>query len=303
MRVAGQAGLGLAGLLLLASFGPVLAQTLPPITGEAETVYSDADRARDEAISRRFVQSLLRPSFNLDGQFTRWKTPVCPRIVGLTPSAKYVVEKRIRDVAQEAGAPVDRNDPCHPNIVIFVSPEPQTTLNEVLKADNLLLAAAPKKELTLKYPVQAWYFGMFRDNNGAMHLDVPWEILYPERDTPPPIPARLTRLSTGLKAEMGVATVIVDAAAISSLTLGSLGDYLALMTLAQTPATGRCQPAPSIANLFLKDCAAEFHSTQLSDVDMAMLTALYHAPEEPERLQTNRVLGGMTRYLEREHGK
>ena len=75
------------------------------------------------------------------------------------------------------------------------------------------------------------------------------------------------------------------------------------MTLSQTPATGRCQPAPSIANLFLKDCDAEFHSGSLSEMDLALLTALYQTPDEPEKLQMQRIVSGMQHKLEGEGGK
>jgi hypothetical protein len=287
--------------LMLALPGIALAQVPPPISSQVETVYSEAQRARDEDLSRRLVQSLLRPSVNLEGQFTRWKTPICPRIVGLTPTAAHVVDRRIRDIATQVGAPVNRTDPCHPNIVILVTPTPQETLDDVAKADFMLVASARSKDrMAVKHPVQAYYFGLYRDFKGRTFWDMDWEFYL---DEPPRVAAKMTRISTGIKAEIGVATIIVDANAIAGLTLGSVGDYLGLMALAQTPATGRCQPAPSIANLFLKECATDVRSDSLSDVDLAMLTSLYQASEEPERLQVNRLLMGMTRYLEGAHGK
>ncbi len=299
MRGKGQA-LRLAMLFLLAASTATQAQTPPPITGEAETVYSDADRARDEDLSRRQTQSLLRPSHSLEGQFTRWKRLVCPRVVGLTPAASRVIEKRIRDVAFKVGAPVNWLD-CQPNIVILVTPEPEETLHDVSKVDFTLVASARQQDrLTMRYPVQAYYFGLYKDFNGRTFWDMDWEFYL---DAPPKVASNLTRLSTGIKAELGVATIIVDVKAINGLTLGSVGDYLALMALAQTPATGRCQPAPSIANLFVKECTADVHSDSLSDVDLAMLAGLYQANEEPEKLQQQRLWGGMTRYLEGQHSK
>jgi hypothetical protein len=282
--------------------GLALAQAPAPfVQGQPETIYSDAQRERDEALSRHFVQSLLRPSHNLEGQFTRWKVPVCPHVVGLTKSNTYVVEKRIREVAEQAGVPLDRKDPCRPNIEIFISPEPQVTLDAVRKADFMLVASTPyAATMTLHYPVQAFYYGFYRDYNGKVFLDMDWEFYL---DDPPHVAAKGTRLSTGIKAQMGMATIIVDANAITGLTLGSLGDYLALMALAQTPATGHCQPAPSIANLFLTDCDAELHTTSLSHADVAMLTALYKTPEEPEKLQWQRIGGTMRRILEAEGEK
>jgi len=265
----------LALMLLLLGAGAARAQTPALPVGEPETVYSDAQRQKDDQTSRRFVQSLLRPSYTLDGQFSRWKIPICPRVMGMAPAAAYMVEKRIRDVAQEIGAPLDRRDPCASNIVIFVTDRQQ-----------ILLDAMVAKDL--------------RDYDGGLHMDVPWESICPDCSTPPPIPANDTWLHTGIQAQMGTEVILADIAAISGLTLGELGDYLALMVLAQTPATGRCQPAPSIANLFLKDCEADFHTTALSDADMAMLTALYQTPDEPEKLQGMRLIANMRRNLEGE---
>ncbi len=286
-------GFILAGALGLS--GAALAQA--PAPSEPETIYSDAERQKDELLSRKFVQSLLKPSYILDGQFTRWKAPVCPHIVGLAPLDAYVVERRIRDVAQQISAPLDRHDPCTPNIVIFVTSQPQALLDAIAAKEFLLAAGTRSRDrLTVSYPVQPWYFGSYRDFNGKLWLDMDCE-LYLD-DCPPHVSANDTRLRSGIQAEMNAATILVDSRYIVGMTLGSLGDYLALMALAQTPATGRCQPAPSIANLFIKDCEADLHVANLSDADLAMLTALYETPEDMEKLQMMRLIGNMRRNLE-----
>ena len=291
------------GLVLILLVLPMAAQAQPApqppqVASEPETVYSDAQREKDDATARRFVQSLLRPSHSLEGQFTRWKKPVCPHVIGMTKAAAYVVERRIREVAEEAGVPLNRADPCLPNIEIFVSPEPQATLDAIKKTDFMLLASTPYASTMIQhYPVQAYYYGFYRDYNGRVWLDMDWEFYL---DEPPHVARNGLILKTGIKAEMGMATIIVDAGAVSGMTLGSLGDYVALMALAQTPATGHCQPAPSIANLFLNDCDADLHTTSLSNADLAMLTALYQTPEEPEKLQWQRLGGNMRRDLEAE---
>ena len=288
------------GLALILLTLPVVAQAQPApqppqVASEPETVYSDAQRQKDDQTARRFVQSLLSPSYTLEGQFSRWKTPICPRVIGMAPTAAYVVERRIRDIAQQIGAPLDRHDPCNPDIVIFVTPQPQTMLDALVAKNHWLFDAGKMK---VSYPAQAWYTNVLHDYNGMPHLDVPWEIICPDCLTPPPIPANDTWLHTGIQAQMGAATILVNSAAITGMTLGSFADYLALMTLAQTPATGRCQPAPSIANLFLANCSADSHTTALSEVDLAMLTALYQTPDEPEKLQATRLIGNMRRNLE-----
>ena len=167
-----KAAIAALALTLLAT--GALAQTPAPAS-EPETIYSNAQRTKDELLSRKFVQSLLSPSLNLEGQFSRWKKPICPRVAGMTPLAAHMVERRIRDIAQQIGAPLDRADPCRPNIIVFVSPQPQATLDSVVARNHWLFDGAPVRELKVHYPVQAWYEGLYRDFNGVMHRDLPWE--------------------------------------------------------------------------------------------------------------------------------
>jgi hypothetical protein len=97
---------------------------------------------------------------------------------------------------------------------------------------------------------------------------------------------------------MAGAIIIVDAKAIMGKSLGELGDYFSLLALSQAPHTGRCQPAPSIANLMAAGCNADLRTTGLSDVDLAMLTGLYGTPLEPELIQKARLIGNMRKALE-----
>jgi hypothetical protein len=87
------------------------------------------------------------------------------------------------------------------------------------------------------------------------------------------------------------------------MSLGELGDYLALMTLAQAGQYGACQPMPTIANLMLKGCDPGDRTHGLSHVDIALLTGLYEVPDSPEKLQKQRIVGAMRRSLERQFGK
>jgi hypothetical protein len=293
--------------LVVVLSGAALAQALPP--GEPETVTSDAQRQKDEQLSRRFVQSLLHQSYSLDGQYARWKVPVCPHVYGLTPVAAYQVQRRIRDIAAQVGAPVERREDCIANIGIIFTAQPQASLDSIAAARPYLLQGGNQRPV-VQYPVQAWYTAFRIEYDGFRVLDIPREIAEPWRDYIPgshnDLPwskANDSRLHTGQTAEMAAATVLVDNKAVTGMTLGTLGDYLALMTLSQAPATASCQPAPSISNLFLKACGADLRTTALSDVDLAMLTALYQTPDQPEKLQAMRIVGNMQRNLEGESRK
>jgi hypothetical protein len=330
--------LSVLALAPLASATTALAQ---PDSSQVETVYSDAQREADQDLSRRFVTGLLAPSATFENQYAKWKRAVCPNVYGMSASAKYVLERRIRDVAQEVGAPVDRADSCTPNVTIVVTPQPQAALDSIALSSPYLVTGGKKRQLTVTQPIQAWYTTYRRDFSGLAQLDLNWEdaataapegaaglsplafdatIGIPtesvftgpgglssatsgtlERDIPR-IRSQGTRLSTGISPEMAGVVVIVDSKAIMGMTLGTLGDYFALLALSPSPATGRCQEAPTIANLMAQGCANDVKSSQLTGVDVALLTGLYQTPEKPEMVQKQRIIGAMRRTLEARYG-
>jgi hypothetical protein len=318
--------------LLLLTSAAALAQ---PAT-QFETVYSDAQRERDQDLSRRFVQGLLAPSYSFEDQYAKWKRPVCPNVYGMSAVAKFMIERRIREVAQQVGAPVDRADPCTPNITIVVTPEPQASLDSIAASAPYLVMGGKKRQLTVTQPIQSWYTTYRRDYGGLAQLDLPWEdgatasvgdtgglvtgsntsfmdmaetgvnagpamssLMQGSLESDlPRVHAQGGRLGTGVSPEMAGVVVIVDAKAIMGMTLGALGDYFALLSLSQAPVTGRCQEAPSIANLMVASCNRDVKTASLSNVDVALLTGLYHTPEKPEMIQKQRIIGAMRRSLE-----
>ena len=279
------------------TLGTSLARAQPQELGDPETVYSDAQRQIDLDHSRRVVETMLAPSFSIDGQYARWKQPVCPHVYGLTPVAAYVVERRIRDVAAQVGAPVDRRDPCIPNIGIIFSAQPQASLTSIATARPFLVQGGSQKP-EVRYPVQAWYASFAVSNNGHRIIDIPWEMMTPPLDGPPTMLAvDSTRLSTGVHAEMAAATVLVDSKAATGKTTGELADYLAMMVLGQAGQYGKCLETASITNLML-DCGPENTTHALSHIDIALLKGLYQMPLEPELLQKPRLLAIVRRTLE-----
>jgi hypothetical protein len=291
-------------MLLLLAGSAAWAQGEPPLLlqGPPETVYSDAQRQIDLEHSRRVVETLLAPSFSVDDQYARWKRPVCPHVYGLTPVAAWQIEHRIKEVAALVGAPVDRSDPCIANIGIIFTAQPQASLVSIANA-NPYLVQGGSQTLTVRYPVEAWYATFRTDYDGYKNIDIPWEKITPPLDAPPHVAANTSRLHTGLTAEMATATVMVDTQAVTGMPIGELSDYLALMTLAQASQFGACQPLPTIANLMLKGCDTGDTMHKLSHVDMAMLTALYSVPDNPEKLQKQRIVGAIRRSLEAQFGK
>ena len=163
------------------------AQAAAPV----ETITSEAQRDRDDATARISgpVGALLAQSQTMEGQYARWKAPVCPHVYGLTPVAAWLIEHRIKEIAEQVGAPVDRNDPCKPNIGIIVTPDPQKSFDSIAaRAPQLMLTGAMHTKV--EYPVETWYAGLLRDYNGKLDFDQDWEDS--GLDGPPYVPAQLS---------------------------------------------------------------------------------------------------------------
>jgi hypothetical protein len=282
--------------LALILSGAVSAQPVEqaPARGATENVTVRAQRVESWNYSAGFVTSLLRPSFTMQDQFAKWKQPVCPRVKGMSAASAHLIEHRIRQIAEKIGAPLDQNEACAPkNIVIVVSQEPQTILEGLKDKDRPLFASTPPGDLKMRYPVQVWYYSVDIDYNGQTYTESD-----PFFSDTPAMKSNYTQLSTGIQPETRMATIIADSNSISGMALGTFADYVALLSLAQTPVTGRCQPAPSIANLFLTGCEDGFHTTSLSTADLALLTGIYQTPDTPERLQKVRIIANMRKNLE-----
>ena len=297
----------LLALLLAFTAAPVLAQP---------AIYSDARRAADEDMAPRLVQGMLIEAYGLEGQYAKWRQPICLRILGLSPVTAFQVDRRIKEVATLVGAPVDRSETCTSTISIVVSPDPTATLELIASQSAKVNGGANGGNGKFPYPVQAWHATILRDYSGRRNLMLPWEDadivngLSPLDSLLVQVAARysisssartgsranLSRLRTGQTAELGAAVIVMDSNKIAGKSVGSLSDYFALMALAQHRFNNVCQPAPSIANLMVEGCANSV--TALSDSDIALLTGLYATPEEPERVQKARIIGNMREKME-----
>jgi hypothetical protein len=292
--------LRLPALLLLLSGAAAAAQT--PVAHEPETVYSDAEVEQDQSISRQTVGSVLDPVWSMDDQYARWKKPVCFNVYGLSASAKYVIERRMKDIALQVGAPVDRNDPCVPNVTIAVTPAPAATLASVHAARRALLPnyGFIAAELKQSQPVQAWYGVSVRGTSGRE------ELLFdgfndgiPDERRFGAMSGELSRINTGLSTALQTVLIVADTKALMGKSLGTLADHFAMLALAQMRDTEQCKDVPTIANLMNPNCTADFRPDAITGNDLALLTAMYQTPDqEMQKMQRARIIGNMRRTLE-----
>lgn len=270
----------------------------PPLAPDVETVYSDAQRDADESLSRRAVTGVLAPADGTEsGQYARWKEPVCFNVYGLSVLAKYQVETRLKAIAQQVGAQIDRAENCAPNILIAFTADPGATLESIARVRPWLVPGLGmiRSRTRESLPIQAWYSIALTGKSGRPIL------VYDGYDEEPRIFAAqsLSRLSSGLESRIMAVTMVVDTKAIMGMNLTTLADHFAVMTLAQTRATNRCRNFATIVNLMLKDCDPAYTPQAITGNDIALLTAHYKVLDDRmELLQGMRIIGNMRRTLE-----
>src|SRR5471032_1261037 len=122
-----------------------------------------------------FTKTFATPTM-ITGKMARWEHRLCPRVVGQNAHYTQFITQRVQYVALAAGAPVDTDASCTPNIEIVFTTTPQALLDAVSKDDQHYLgyfsSVAEKKALaTVTRPIQAWYATESTDLKGRRHLD------------------------------------------------------------------------------------------------------------------------------------
>jgi hypothetical protein len=278
----------------------------PPSLASAEPETVQSQGYRDGVWqSWRIINGALFPvegSSFPEAQYSRWKDPICFNVYGLSTVAKYMVETRMKDVAAQVGAPVDRKDPCEPNVTIAFTTDPAATLQSIYKVRPWLVPALGflRNRIRESLPVQAWYVDMIRGANGRATMnDGEGEGGYYvfNADT-------MSRLDSGVSTELGAVTVVVDTNAIMGMELGALADYFVVLSLAESRQGRGCKEFESIANLMQKDCAPGLTARTITRNDILLLTALYQTRDDTmQRLQAARMAGRVRRSLEGEEAE
>jgi hypothetical protein len=236
----GKIGL-LAALILLSGAVTTLsqAQTDPATASDQTDIVVTGQRQLPpnlETEIRRFVRGHARLS-RID-QMTRWRNPICVRVMNLPTGFSNFIVNRIKAVAREAGAPAaDEGAECRPNVSIIFTLEPQAVLNRVRSDRPELLGyhfIGEREALaTMTRPIQAWYAtGTARryptpDQFGSV------ETYVDDSRSEPPSGSPGSRLSSGLRSEFLHVLILVDANQVADAPVGPLADYLAVLSLTE----------------------------------------------------------------------
>ena len=231
-----------------------------------------------QTVIHGFVNSYVLAA-PVSDEITRWKNGICPKTEGLSQEEySQFVTARIKEVAQEVGAPVEVS-PCRTNIDVIFTDKPQDFLDRVRKEGGAsLLGPRPSQAVTvgtMRYAIQAWYATGTRDTNGVLLGDDEDNVFGGGIKNLPTRAVMGSLLRTDLHSELTHIYIIADASKTQNYLLGAIADYVAVLALSQTQSFEACKSIPSITNLISPNCDADLKPTAITDTDMAFLKAVY----------------------------
>jgi hypothetical protein len=264
---------------------------LPP---ENVTVTAARSRETLDKFAKAFTVST-----KLTGKIARWETAICPSVVGQKPSFTAFIAQRVKAIASVAGAPVNANPSCTPNIQIIFTTTPQQLLDQIRKDDPDYLGyaetSARREALaTVTRPVQAWYTTETIDLEGVHRMDsgrklgngitmsnfsaiaMPGTVANRDPiDLPYATYAHVTgnHINDGARTGLNHVIIVIDSSKLAGQRVVPLSDYISMLALTQLSSLDTCQQLSSIVNLMAANCDQKIDG--ITATDLAYLRGLY----------------------------
>jgi len=275
--------------LLMSSAPAADGQTpIPPVqtaipSADAPTDLDDIiveGRPLDEQV-QTFVREVGAPAN--DRNLAKWRNGVCVSVVNLRNDAAQALVNRVSDVAREVG--LNAGEPgCTPNVMIFAAADAQAFTPELVAHRPRLFRVggsgmdrgrgALEAFQTTDRPVRWWTVSVPVDEEGQVAVRIPGSCKDP-CDTPmtyaPQVRTTASRLLSSTSDDIRRVFIVMDADQISSVNLAQLGDYVAMVALAQINPEADTSGYATVLNLFNDPERTE----GLTNWDKAYLQGLY----------------------------
>jgi hypothetical protein len=252
-----------------------------------------------EAYVRSFVDEVA--ALPTGRGFARWHREVCVGVHNLNNTAAQYLVDRISLLAVEVG--LEPGEPgCTPDVMIIFTVNGNETAGYIV--DNhprLLRPGAGRAGMNLdsyaldefahtNRAVRWWHVSMPVDARSGTHA-----VRLPQDQGAPVVNmggGGGSRIYSATRDDMYYAVVVVDATKLRGTTWQQLGDYLAMVSLAQIDPQAHVSDFDSILNLFDNPRAY----SGLTDWDRSYMQALYAINQERvPQAQSNEVVNQMAR--------
>jgi hypothetical protein len=230
--------------------------------------------------------------------FARWHRQVCIGVHNLETSAAQYIADRISSLALEVG--LEPGEPgCRPDVnIVFATNAREIAAQMVENEPRMFMRVAGNAGMDLgrvalddfvetEQAVRWWHVSLpvdARTGGAAIELDA----LCGNAQCPPYVPvAGPSRIHNGTRDDLLYVIIIVDATKLKGTTWQQIGDYLAVLSLAQIDPNANPAAFDSILNLFTNPAAY----SGLTDWDRSYVRALYEFDQERiASLQTNEIV-------------
>lgn len=193
--------------------------------GESIVINGQADTRKTV---EQFVRSLTPTIWQ--GQISRFEHSVCPGVYGLAKPQSEAIVKRMRQVAQAVGIPVDGPN-CYPNLVLIATSDKTMLLDELEHHRGEIFGGMSSGDIHAMErdpePAAAWQ--LRGAPISASGMDLYWDEkmgAWVNRTTD-----AASHINESARPQFDAAVVIVEKRALSGLTVTQLGDYAVIRAL------------------------------------------------------------------------
>lgn len=227
------------------------------------------------------------------GNLARWRggmQSICPLTTGLSPGYNAFVTARLRAIAAYVGAPVQSNPRCKSNVEILFTNNPREKMDAVMDwasgvAFRYRYAGGGRDLIAFSsgHAIQGWY--MTTTGGGIVfNTDVSLVGLNVLPIWPQVAQNYIGTGATGTRVEggsgsgtgIGIVILVVDTTKVVGHPIGTVADYLAMLTLSVVQSPDNCDALPSILDLMSSSCGTREMPTVITAGDLAFLKALYY---------------------------
>jgi hypothetical protein len=209
------------------------------------------------------------------GHWRGGRQSICPLTSGLDAGYNDFVTARLRALATYVGAPVQSDPHCKDNVRIIFTARPEEGMKDVVEWASVyfnIRYSGMKQLLGFRrdHAIQGWYmttvWGASVLNTDVALLKLNLLPIWPQ------IAPRRGDDTNGI----GVVILFVDTTAVAGDAIGTIADYLAMLTLSVVQSPDYCDPLPSILDLMSSSCGTREKPTAMTAGDLAFLKALYY---------------------------
>jgi len=237
--------------------------------------------------ARSYVGDISHPT---DGQLARFHDPVCPDVIGIAPEFAARMTVRLREVAEQVGATLDKPG-CAANIMVVIAPDGRQFLEGLRKGKPAAFHGMPSADIDRLFassgPVRAFAVDELRDEAGHSVGDPAAPLAGNRYSTVTQArSASLITLPT-IRATLRV-VVVLDEQATVGKGLNQLADYAVMRALGGAhPPVRDGTSRDTILTLF---DAGVTPPRGLTRLDLAYLQGVYRAPANTSAVEQENAI-------------